>query len=568
MGKLKSIKINKEIKPLFDIEVKDNHNFIVNDGVVIKNSEQYLDDNGNCDLASINASKFFAEGGFFHNKKLEIISNSVNRFLDNVISMELQDERYATYKQKVSLESLRRTGAGFTNISSLLLLNDFEYGSKEGNALIEEFSKLYNYYLYKNSIALGKEKGSFLAFDKEKYCESPFIKNMMKRFPDLEFNTMRNVCCTSIAPCGTLSLMFSTLCLSYGIEPPFGLYFWKRTRISGEYKYYFCVPNDVRKLFELKGFKIPIDSDSIEDTWDGQFGKPIADFIDKCKNELDIKFKDSLQVTALEKLDLMSKVMKNVDSSISVTYMLPENSDWKDVYNFILEAYKKEVKSIAAFPDKKMYGIVSFIPFRELAFKMKAENVEMSPQNFNEKELAELDISTDNIKTTSAPKRPKELPADIYSITVKGQKFIILIGLLNEVPYEIFGGHMNGLDFKFQHKRGKIIKQGRGKYELEIDDLSINNFAEQFTPVEKSLFRSISISLRHGVQVQYIVEQLQKAEDDMFSIGSAASRVLKKYIQDKVKVSGAECPECKLSGVLIYANGCVECSNCSYTKCS
>jgi predicted amino acid racemase len=60
-----------------------------------------------------------------------------------------------------------------------------------------------------------------------------------------------------------------------------------------------------------------------------------------------------------------------VDSSISVTYMLPIGSTWKDVYNFILEAHKKEVKSIAAFPDKKMYGIVSSVCFKDLAFKLK-----------------------------------------------------------------------------------------------------------------------------------------------------------------------------------------------------
>ena len=71
-----------------------------------------------------------------------------------------------------------------------------------------------------------------------------------------------------------------------------------------------------------------------------------------------------------QKLDLMSKVMKWIDSSISVTYLLPESSTWKDVYKFILEAEKKEVKSIAAFPDKKMYGIVSSIPFKELAIKL------------------------------------------------------------------------------------------------------------------------------------------------------------------------------------------------------
>ena len=64
------------------------------------------------------------------------------------------------------------------------------------------------------------------------------------------------------------------------------------------------------------------------------------------------------------------ELMKDVDSSISVTYTLPENSTWKDAYDLIIKAYDKGVKSIAAFPDRKMYGIISYIPFKDLAVKL------------------------------------------------------------------------------------------------------------------------------------------------------------------------------------------------------
>ena len=174
---------------------------------------------------------------------------------------------------------------------------------------------------------------------------------------------------TGIVSHNTISLMFRDSVFSYGIEPAFGIYFWKRTRISGKYEYYFCVPSVVKEYFAENGIIIPMKSDAIKDTWDGKHGLPIAKFIDEKSKELNIKFKRSTEVNALDKLDLMAKVMKWVDSSISVTYMLPEGSDWKDVYNFILEAHKREVKSIAAFPDKKMYGIVSFMPFKDKVFK-------------------------------------------------------------------------------------------------------------------------------------------------------------------------------------------------------
>jgi ribonucleoside-diphosphate reductase alpha chain len=79
---------------------------------------------------------------------------------------------------------------------------------------------MYNYYLYKSTIMLGKEKGSFGLFNKEKIEKSQFIKNMMTNFPDLDFSAMRNVTVSSIAPTGTLSLMSKYLVMSYGLSLP------------------------------------------------------------------------------------------------------------------------------------------------------------------------------------------------------------------------------------------------------------------------------------------------------------------------------------------------------------
>jgi hypothetical protein len=264
----------------------------------------------------------------------------------------------------------------------------------------------------------------------------------------------------------------------------------------------------------------------------------------------------------------MSQVMKWVDSSISTTYLLPEGSDWKSVYKFIVEAHKKEVKSIAAFPDKKMYGIVSNIPFRTLAFKLKEEAVDMHHQNFGDEELKELNISRQEIDKSckEAPKRLPALEADIYTVSVKNEKFVIVVGLQNNQPYEIFGGHLNGLGLKSNYKRGKITKVKRGHYSLEFDDICIENFSNQFTPTEQILFRMTSTSLRHGVPVGFLIDQLQKATEDITSMSAAAARVLKKYVTDGQKINGKSCPNCKADD-LFYYSGCATCK-CGWSGCS
>lgn len=528
-------------------------------------SEQYLSRESLCVLSSINCGRFSAEPENFE-AELKIVAPSINRFLDNVNECELVGGTFATPHQRISIKKLRRIGAGMTNIAGWLFKENVPYSSAESCDLMDVFAEKYAYYLYKSSIELGKEKGSFELFDKEKLERSPFIKKMKKL--GLEFNHLRNVTLISIAPTGTLSLMFRELVMSYGIEPGFGLYYWKRTRMSGAYQYYFNVPSIVRAFFKKAGKEIPMDTDCFLDDWQGSKGKKIADFIDANKESVGIKFKGSMEVKSLDKLELMARIMKWVDSSISVTYMLPENSTPKDVYDFIMAAHEKEVKSIAAFPDKKMYGIISFAPFRDLATKLVKENVDIHPMNFSQEELEYLSMSDENVTllTKGAPKRQKTLDADIYSITVNKEKFVIVVGLQNKYPYEVFGGKMNGLklDMDAKHIEGKITKVTRGQYSLEFEEAVIKDFSKQFTPVEKILFRSLSLMLRNGIPIEEIVDQLSKASDDMFSVSAACCRVLKKYIKNGQKVTGRACPKC--GGVLQYFDGCVQCS-CGYSAC-
>lgn len=529
-------------------------------------SEQYLSRESLCVLASLNVGKFSIIKEEYETQ-LSIYGESINRFLDNTNQMELNECTYATPHQKLSIEKLRRIGAGSTNWGEWLFKNNLEYGSKEANSVMYEFNKTYNYYLYKSSINLGKEKGNFGLFDKDKYQQSPFIKKMKKM--GLEFNTMRNVTCSSIAPTGTLSLLFRRSIMSYGVEPSFGIYFWKRTRISGKYEYYFCVPRIVREKFEECGYKLPMNSDTIKDDWEGSNGKKIMEHIINNIDKTGILFKKSSDISTLDKIELMSKLMEYCDSSISVTYMLPENTKWKDVYDFILLARKKGIKSISAFPDKKMYGIVSNIPFKKLAFNLKEENVNIHIQNFSDEELKELNFSKNIIiPSINSVKREKELDCDIYCITVKGNKYIFAVGLQNKQPYEMFGGSMNKqLSFNFNYKKGKIIKVKRGQYKLEIDDMIvIENFSEQFTPIEQMLFRLISTNLRHGVPVKFVVDQLNKSTDDITSLTSASTRVLKKYVKNGEEITGYTCPSCN-NNKLVFMEGCITCPICEWSKC-
>jgi len=182
------------------------------------------------------------------------------------------------------------------------------------------------------------------------------------------------------------------------------------------------------------------------------------------------------------------------------------------------------------------------------------------------------------INYSLAPKRPTVLPCEIKKAKINGEAWIIIIGMLDGKPYEIFGGLSKYIDIPNKHKTGQIIKNGKvdgiSTYNLSVgeddDVLIIKDIASVFENLTHSSFtRTISLALRHGAPVQYIVEQLQKDKhSDITSFSKVIARVLKQYIVDGTKpTSDKVCPSCNESDGLRYQAGCIECS-CGWSKCS
>ena len=61
---------------------------------------------------------------------------------------------------------------------------------------------------------------------------------------------------------------------------------------------------------------------------------------------------------------------------------------------------------------------------------------------------------SNKIKERHAPKRPETLECDIYHTSVKGEKWVVLVGLLDGIPYEIMGGKAELIEVPRKHKKG------------------------------------------------------------------------------------------------------------------
>ncbi len=183
--------------------------------------------------------------------------------------------------------------------------------------------------------------------------------------------------------------------------------------------------------------------------------------------------------------------------------------------------------------------------------------------------------SSVKINKTNAPKRPKELPCDIIHTTVEGQKWVVFVGLLEGEPYEVFGGLAKYVEIPKKHKTGIIKKSkvtaNKSVYDLHVgegeDELIIKNISDTFKDDNNAwATRMISLALRHGSDVTFVVEQLTRDTGASFhSFSKVIGRVLKKYIIDGAK-SSENCPECE--NKLVFQEGCVTCMNCGFTKCA
>ena len=232
---------------------------------------------------------------------------------------------------------------------------------------------------------------------------------------------------------------------------------------------------------------------------------------------------------------------------------LPENVSKELVSQVYMEAWRSGCKGFTVYRDKSRDGVL--VSVNETKKEDKGGN------NLN------------------AQKRPKELECDIHRLNVRNgeetESWMVIVGLLDNKPYEIFAGLASNIEVPKKIKKGKIVKNGKkdgiSTYNLvvpfEDEQLIFKDVVNLFdNPVYGSFTRTISLAMRHEIPINFIVEQVQKDKDsNMFSFNKSLARVLKTYVPDGTKTS-KKCSDCG-SHDLTYQEGCLTCLSCGSSKC-
>lgn len=471
-------------------------------------AEEPLPAGGSCLLGSINLSEFVLnpftnEATIDYSSLVDAVKKAV-RALNDVL-----DEGAALHpleEQRNSVRNWRQIGLGTMGLADMLIKLGLIYGSVSALGMTQEVYKTIAQAAVGESLSLAIDKGMYPECNPKLLAESSFINSIglpQSVIEDISKYGLHNSQLLTCAPTGSIATMLQ---VSTGVEPNFALHYTRRTQsLNGEDTYY------------------EVDAKIVEDF----FATP-----SKGLATLPSYFVESKDIAPIDRIKMQGVLQKYTDASISSTINLPKEATVDDVYNIYIEGWKNGLKGVTVYRSGcYREGILT-----------------------TEKPI--------DIPNTLAPKRPKDLECDCYTVKSQGENFVVCVGLLDNQPYEVFVFRLTNWLKLPQHK-GTITKVEKGKYSLNSDFLHIDNLLDTDINVEeKAATLYSSMLLRHGISIKYIIKTAKKVNQNITSFSSAMCRVLSKYLP--VEVEG-KCPEC--GSDLVHEGGCTHCSQCSYSKC-
>lgn len=488
-------------------------------------------------------TKIAPDWEFVYNK----FSVDSNSFLLKVFLDKYSDEFNLWWKIKETTLQGRRAGLGFTGLADLIAMCNINYNSSEAIQLVDSIMVTLFKGQLDSQIDMAIERGTFPAWDKnlEMHKNSENIlcgfnswyDSLSEEFPE-EFEKMfntgrRNLSWSTIAPTGTVSILAGT---SSGIEPIFLPFYERKRRCNtasdrvdfidnlGEKFTKFIVVH--HKLKEWALYKYPKEDNS---NW------TLEKWEDIFKNSPYYKA-TAPDISWKNRVVIQSAIQKYITHSISSTINLPNEITEETVNNIYLNAFYIGNKGQTVYRDGCREGILQAVSASK-------------PLELTHRE---------------APKRPKELEADYYQVKVKGEQFIVLVGLYDNKPYEIFAFRpLNPVNI--ENHKGVIKKVSKMHYSFDSTFISISDIQLANTNIEENAATLYSsMLLRHGVPIEYIVKTAKKVNVNITSFSSAMCRILGKYI-NKQEVKNEPCPNC--GGRLVRESGCVKCLDCEYSRC-
>lgn len=273
--------------------------------------EQPLPPYGACLLGSFNLPTYLDRKSPLHPwtfdyERFFLDIPHVVRAMDRVIDVA----DYPLQEQEVEANAKRRMGLGVTGLANCIEAMGFPYGSPRFIAEMRTIFKSLRDEAYRASSDLAKEKGSFPLYNREKFLEGQFIRNLPMDVKDrIEEQGIRNSHLLSIAPTGTISVAADNV--SSGIEPVFAL-------------------SVNRAVIETTGVRV-------------------IELVDYGLRTYGVRGKTTEDVTADEHIAVLCAAQEFIDSAVSKTCNVPNDIPWEAFQEIYIKAYKGGAKGCTTY---------------------------------------------------------------------------------------------------------------------------------------------------------------------------------------------------------------------------
>lgn len=529
-------------------------------------SEIAMQGGDSCRLIALNLFNFidqpFTSKAKFNYKKFYETTYEAQRLMDDLVDLELEaierilekikQDTEPDYIKAVEIHTWellynagkkgRRTGLGFTALGDTLAGLGLSFDSKEALTEVDKIMKTKCEAEFDSSIDMAIERGKFEDFDPIIENTSEFVQMLKQDLPKVYDRMMnfgrRNISISTVAPTGTLSLLAQS---SSGLEPVFMLSYKRRRKVNPQDKHVhidFIDPmGDAWQEFTVYHHKLKL---WMEVTGETDISK--SPYQGSTAPEIDWE----------KRIELQSIVQKYTTHSISSTINLPKEVSVETVGQIYLDAWKHGLKGITVYRDGSRTGVL----------------------------VSTKDKKSIEMKETRPPKRPKIIEAEVVRFMNHDERWIAVVGIIEDKPYEVFTGRAeDSFSIPSGVEKGWVIKNKgedtKKRYDFQYIDkdgyrVTIEGLSRSFNKEYWNYAKLISGVLRHGMPLPHVVGligNLNLYNDTINTWKSGVERALKKFIPDGTQAPDHECRECGSPDGLIYEEGCIKCKNCGHSKC-
>ncbi|WP_457617220.1 adenosylcobalamin-dependent ribonucleoside-diphosphate reductase, partial [Lutibacter sp.] len=428
-------------------------------------SEIAMQGGDSCRLIAMNLYSFvenpFTEKATFNFEKFYEVAYESQRLMDDLVDLELEavdkifnkimhDKEPNNIKQ-VEIDTWkllyqtgkkgRRTGLGFTALADAIAALGLKIDTDEALKMVDKIMRTKLKGEFDSSIDMAITRGKFSVFNPEIEKFSEFVQMIEKEFPSIYKRMMkfgrRNISISTVAPTGSLSMLAQT---SSGIEPVFLLSYKRRRKVNpDDTNAKISYVDDLGDAFE----EFDVYHPKLKE-WMKITGKTAIE-------ESPYKGATAPEIDWVKRVEMQALIQKYTTHSISSTINLASDVPVDLVGDIYIESWRKGLKGITVYRDGSRSGILV--------------------SNDDKKEEAKENCYAETI----FPKRPKKIEAKVVRFQNDYEKWVAVVGLIDNRPYEIFTGKIDdAFIIPAWLEQGWVIKNrdenGESRYDFQFLD--------------------------------------------------------------------------------------------------